>query len=94
MHTYISNTWRLWKLLKPFHKDFGIQFGSIIIQQLAQVTSVYLVAKVLDSVVNRDFQKAYLFVVYFFSLRIIAVDLTIFQIYTITKTLPIKYNNF
>jgi ABC-type multidrug transport system fused ATPase/permease subunit len=79
MQNYLSTTWRLWKLLKPFHKDFGIQFTAIIIQQLAQVTAVYLMAKVLDNIVNKDFHQAYIYVAFFFSLRIAAVVVNYFS---------------
>lgn len=79
MQNYLSTTWRLWKLLKPFHRDFGIQFTSIIIQQLAQVTAVYLMAKVLDNIVNKDFRQAYIYVALFFSLRIAAVLVNYFS---------------
>lgn len=58
MQKYLSLTVRLWKLLKPFHKDFYIQLTSTIIQQGITVFSIYLMAKILDSVINKNFELA------------------------------------
>jgi ABC-type multidrug transport system fused ATPase/permease subunit len=49
-------------MLKPFHKDFYIQLGSTIIQQGINVFNIYLMAKVLDSIVHKNFDIALHFV--------------------------------
>ncbi len=58
MQKYLSLTIRLWKLLKPFHKDFYIQLTSTIIQQGITIYSIYLMAKILDSIIHKNFEVA------------------------------------
>ena len=54
MQKYFSLTFRLWKLLKSFHKEFYIQLFSIIIQQLIGVGTVLVAAKMLDALISKD----------------------------------------
>lgn len=58
MHKYLSLIYRLWKLLKPFHKEFYIQLASTIVQQGINVLSIYLLAKVIDSLIHKNFPLA------------------------------------
>ena len=62
MQKYLITTWRLWKLLKPFHKDFYIQLISTIFQQAIGVLMVFIISKILDKIVNKDFNLAYYFI--------------------------------
>lgn len=59
MQKYLALIIRLWKMLKPFHKDFYIQLGSTVLQQGITVYSIYLTAKILDSLIHQDFTTAY-----------------------------------
>lgn len=63
MHKYLSILNRLWKLLKPFHKDFYIQLSSTIVQQAINILSIYLLARVLDAIIHQRIQEAVLLVV-------------------------------
>ncbi len=54
MQKYVSTILRLWKLLKPFHKDFYIQLSSTIVQQVIQVGITYIFARTLDSLVTKN----------------------------------------
>lgn len=58
MQKYLLLIVRLWKMLKPFHKEFYIQLFSTIIQQIINVVSIYLLAKVIDSVIHKNFETA------------------------------------
>lgn len=58
MQKYLTLIIRLWKILKPFHKDFYFQLLSSIIQQGITILSIYLTAKILDSVIHHDFPTA------------------------------------
>ena len=43
MQKYLSTTWRLWKLLKPFHKDFYIQLFLISCISVLDISlSIYI----------------------------------------------------
>jgi ATP-binding cassette subfamily B protein len=55
MQKYFFLILRLWKMLKPFHKDFYLQLVSTIIQQGITVYSIYLTAKILDTLIHRNF---------------------------------------
>lgn len=54
MQKYYSDLLRLWKLLKPFHKDFYIQLTFIVIQQLLGIFVTFIMAKIIDSLVAKD----------------------------------------
>lgn len=54
MQKYFSTLIRLWILLKPFHKDFYIQLGSIVTQQAIGIGITYILAKTLDSLVSTN----------------------------------------
>lgn len=58
MQKYLSLIHRLWKILKPFHKDFYIQLFLTIIQQVLSVYGIYLAAKILDSLIHKNFESA------------------------------------
>lgn len=58
MQKYLLLIVRLWKMLKPFHKDFYIQLGSTVIQQGITVFSIYLLAKTLDVLIHKNFELA------------------------------------
>lgn len=58
MQKYLLLIHRLWKILKPFHKDFYLQLFSTIIQQGINVYSIYLTAKILDSLIHKNFEQA------------------------------------
>lgn len=75
MQKYFSLTYRLWKILQPFHKDFYIQLLATIIQQGINVFSIYLIAKILDSVIHKNFELAILLV--FLNLGIILIRIII-----------------
>ena len=60
MQKYFSLIIRLWKLLKPFHRDFYLQLTSTIVQQGINVANIYISAKILDSIIHKDFDKALL----------------------------------
>lgn len=66
MQKYIHTTWRLWKLLKPFHKDFYIQLIFSVTAQAVSVVNVIAIAKVLNYIVIKDFRLAYVYLVYWF----------------------------
>ncbi len=58
MSKYLSLIHRLWKLLKPFHINFYLQLTTTIIQQGINIFSIYLTAKILDAIVNKQFTTA------------------------------------
>lgn len=68
MQKYFSLIVRLWKMLKPFHKDFYLQLLLTIAQQGINIFSIYLIARVLDSVIRKNFTLA---------IQLIVVNLTI-----------------
>ncbi len=55
MQKYLNLIIRLWKLLKPFHKDFYLQLCSTVAQQAITVYSIYLTAKILDALINKNY---------------------------------------
>lgn len=75
MQKYLSLVQRLWKMLQPFHKDFYIQLFSTIIQQGITVFSIYLIAKVLDAIIHKNFEVALQLVM--FNLGIVVVRIII-----------------
>lgn len=68
MQKYFFLIHRLWKILTPFHKDFYLQLISSVAQQGITVLSIYLTAKVLDSVIHKNFT---------FALHLILINLAI-----------------
>lgn len=54
MQKYFTLTFRLWKLLHNFHKEFYIQLFSIIVQQFIGVGTVLVAAKMLDALINKN----------------------------------------
>lgn len=66
MQKYLHTTWRLWKLLKPFHKYFYWQVFLTALIQLTGIASVILASHVINNVVGKSFLfAAYLTVSYF-----------------------------
>ncbi len=78
MQKYIHTTWRLWKLLKPFHKDFYIQLFFIIITQIFNIAIIFLTAKILDFLINKDFISAYYIAIIIFILSLIKIIMAYF----------------
>jgi ABC-type multidrug transport system fused ATPase/permease subunit len=78
MRKYISLSLRLWNLLKPFHKHFYIQLVSTIIQQVINIYVIYLTAKILDSIVQKEFEQAYIFVITAAILQLVRVMISYF----------------
>jgi ABC-type multidrug transport system fused ATPase/permease subunit len=64
MQKYFTLILRLWKMLKPFHKDFYLQLGSTIIQQGITVFTIYILAKALDAIVHQQFNLALTYILY------------------------------
>ncbi|MDQ5957291.1 MAG: transporter ATP-binding protein [Patescibacteria group bacterium] len=73
MQKYFSTIWRLWVLLKPFHKDFYLQLFFIIITQASGIFFIFLTSKLLDNIINKDFKLAFSIAVLFFVLRIVYI---------------------
>jgi ABC-type multidrug transport system fused ATPase/permease subunit len=70
MQKYLHTTWRLWKLLKPFHKDFYTQLILIMLSQLAGIFTIFLMSKVITFVVDKEFYFAAIVLVIHFSFNI------------------------
>lgn len=75
MQKYLALIIRLWKMLKPFHRDFYLQLVSTIIQQAITVYSIYLTAKILDNVIHKNFEASLQLV--FINLAILLVKVII-----------------
>lgn len=73
MKKYIPLIKDLWKILKPFHRDFYIQLVLTIIQQGINVFSIFLLAKALDSIVHKNFEMALYFIVLNLSIILIRI---------------------
>lgn len=71
MQKYFSITLRLWKLLKPFHRDFYIQLVSIVLSQAASIFYIYMAAKMLDSIISKNFNLAIQVFILFFAVKIL-----------------------
>jgi len=78
MQRYLPILIRLWKLLKPFHKDFYKQIFSIVIQQAINIFVIYLMARVLDSIINKRFEEAVALVIIGLVLVLIRVVINYF----------------
>lgn len=59
MQKYYHTTLRLWKLLKPFHKHLYLELFSTLLIQAINIAIVFILAKTLDSLVNKNFNFAY-----------------------------------
>ncbi len=71
MKKYFETTWRLWKLLKPFHKYFYYRIFFIAINQFVSIYSTFLVSKIIDNSVNKSWQLVIIyFIIYFIILMI------------------------
>lgn len=62
MQKYTSLILRLWRLLKPFHKDFYTQLFLIVLQQAINILSIYILAKVLDAIIHKNFDQSIILV--------------------------------
>lgn len=78
MYKYLSLIHRLWKLLKPFHKDFYIQLLLTVAQQAINVFSIFLLAKALDSIVHKDFATATELVLFNLSITLVRIFISYF----------------
>lgn len=94
MQKYLYTTWRLWKLLKPFHKDFYIQVFFIMISQLGAILSVSLSAKFFDNISNKNFQVAFYIVLYILLVRLFMNILSYFSDSHSFKTLETNVQQF
>ena len=63
MQKYLHITWRLWKLLKPFHKDFYIQLFATILDQAIGIGITLIMAKTIDALINKDINLIYLLII-------------------------------
>lgn len=70
MGKYLQLTLRLWKLLKPFQKDFYLQLFLILISQVITIVSTILLAKSINHVVSKEFILASYFVIYYLIINI------------------------
>lgn len=59
MQKYFETTWRLWYLLKPFHKHFYLQLTIVILQQIVYLYTIYLTSTIINSIVGSEFNTAY-----------------------------------
>jgi len=62
MKKYIITTYRLWKLLKPFHNQFYLQLFFIVIIQLIVIFGTVMLSKSINSLVDKNFVLAGYFV--------------------------------
>ncbi len=79
MQKYFSLIFRLWKLLKPFHKDFYIQLLSSIIQQGIVVFTIYILSKALDAIVHQQFDLALTYIMYNLVAMLIKIVISYFS---------------
>lgn len=63
MHKYTQTTWRLWVLLKPFRMRFYLQLFYILLVQLINIGSIYFAAQIINKIVEKNYDQAYIFVV-------------------------------
>lgn len=94
MQKYTQTTWRLWKLLKPFHKDFYIQLSFIIFMQAMGVGLIFLTAKLLDSIVSKNFQLAFTILGVFFIVKLIEHIVTYFSEIHAFSTIQTKIQQY
>lgn len=85
MQNYLSTTWRLWKLLKPFHKEFYLQVFLSLLTQAGNVLRVLIMVRILNSIVANSFYEAYLYSLYYF---LATIALQIFSY--ITDSISVK----
>lgn len=72
MKKYFETTWRLWKLLKPFHGYFYSQLFFTIIIQLSTIFTTFLVSKIIDKSLLRDWRIVAIYFIIYFILLIIS----------------------
>jgi ABC-type multidrug transport system fused ATPase/permease subunit len=65
MKKYITTTYRLWILLKPFHNQFYLQLFFIVLSQLIAIFSTVLLAKSINGIVDKNFMLAMYLVISF-----------------------------
>ena len=74
MQKYFNTTWRLWKLLKPFHSYFYIQLLIIILSQALGILMTFMVSKIIDNAVTKDWKIVAIFAFsYLFSLILMKI---------------------
>ena len=73
MKKYLSTTFRLWKLLRDFHKHFYLQLFSTIIQQALNVSIIALTAGILNNIIISNFIRSYELLIIGFILSIINI---------------------
>ena len=71
MKKYLETTWRLWKLLKPFHKYFYSQLFFTVAIQLSSILTTLVIAKIIDKSILKDWRVVIIyFIVYFILLSL------------------------
>lgn len=86
MQKYFQTTWRLWTLLKPFHKYFYLQLASIFIQQLTTVYSIYLTSQILNEIIEKNYKHGYTL-----AIAIAVLSLVRYFLMYITDQMALKY---
>lgn len=76
MQKYLSTTWRLWKLLKPFHKEFYIQLFYIFVAQAIGIAIIWISSHIIDSLTVSNFKYAYQLAVAFIVIKLVEIILT------------------
>ena len=94
MQKYLATTWRLWKLLKPFHKDFYFQLTFIVLGQASSILFIYLTSRLLDSIVSKSFQLAFGIILIFFLLKLIDLVLSFYMDKNAFLTLETNFHQY
>ncbi|MEI6352442.1 MAG: ABC transporter ATP-binding protein [Candidatus Nomurabacteria bacterium] len=71
MKKYFQTTWRLWKLLKPFHRYFYIQLLLILITQGVATVLTLNISKIIDATINKNWNLLIYFLLSYLILMII-----------------------
>ncbi len=94
MQKYIHTTWRLWKLLRPFHKEFYLQLFFTVILQLMVLSATILTAKILDSVISNNFNFAFIVLLLWFLVNALRIVVTYFVDRRSQNNLDFKIQQF
>jgi len=76
MQKYLKITWRLWLLLKPFHKYLYIQLFLIFILQAISISMTIFLSKLLDGLVSKNLELLTLTAFYFVCVGLIEIVIT------------------
>lgn len=72
MKKYLETIWRLWKLLRPFHRYFYLQLFFIIIIQAASIFITQLKSEIIDYAIIKNWEKLIFIIVLYFLIMIIS----------------------